>query len=510
MDLSRRSLLTAGITSALALGASPKSNAASLTKLLDKLPQKPKNIIFCVSDGMSDQIIAMADQYQQTVYGRNSYYHELLKQEGVNFAVQETRSLNSIVTDSSAAASTWGCGRRIWNGMVNCYPDKTMLHTLTEIMTDAGVRAGLVTTTTITHATPSGFSVSNLKRDDEAGLALKHLTSNVDILMGGGNRYFAPDKRADKRDLYAEFAAKGYKVVRTRNEVLNLKAKRILGIFSDSHTPYTVDRNQNPELQASTPTLAEMAKVAIENLKDSPKGFILQIEGGRVDHGAHGNDLAAALFDQIAFEEAVKVAIDFAAQDGETLVIITADHATGGPSLNGDGQEYIDSTYGLLQVQRMTCSYDGIWKAAADKKAASYMAALEEKYSIKIKQSEAEAIEAAAAGKSPLSVAKFSRSVGATLAQILGNYTRVTWTSGNHTSEHVWLTSFGPGSELIRGVVPNWTLHAFMLELKDLKDINPPQMNFAEAKKAYEKLRAEANVDFQQILAENDDAAYYY
>jgi|GEM_PF-5853748 len=143
--------------------------------------------------------------------------------------------------------------------------------------------------------------------------------------------------------------------------------RRLLGVFSDGHTPFSVDRNNDPLLQMSVPSLAEMASAAIDRLKSGSNGFLLQIEGGRVDHGGHGNDLAALVYDQIAFEEAVKVAVDFALSNGETLVVITTDHACGGPSLNGAGHEYGDSAAGLRTLTGMKASYAEVWRRAMPK-----------------------------------------------------------------------------------------------------------------------------------------------
>jgi alkaline phosphatase len=277
---------------------------------------------------MALQVVTMANHYQQMTEGKHSFWTELMERPDVATGFQDTRSLSSIVTDSAAAAGAWGSGRRQWNGQINVYPDGTKLRTLYNIAQEAGIKTGLVTTTTMTHATPSGFAVVIDNRDREADIAAQHLTNNVDVLLGGGDKFFNAEKRKDKRDLYKEFAAKGYQVVKDRNSLLGLKSGKILGIFSDSHVPFSVDRMNDVSIQTQVPTLAEMAKTAIENLKGGKNGFILQIEGGKVDHAGHANDIAGQIHDQIDFEDAVKVAIEFAEKDGETLVIITSDHAT--------------------------------------------------------------------------------------------------------------------------------------------------------------------------------------
>lgn len=447
-----------------------------------------KNIIFLVADGMPISIPTMADHYLRLTTGKGSYWMGLLDEPYVVNALQDTRSLNSVVTDSSAAASTWGCGRWIWNGQLNMYPDGTRMRTLFNLFQAQGMKTGLVTTTTMTHATPSGFVIVHPTRDDEAGIAAQYLGRDVDVLFGGGNRHFAADKRKDKRDLYKEFARKGYQIVRDRAGMRAATGKRLLGIFADGHLPYTVDRKNSAKLASTVPTLAQMAHKAIETLKGAPNGFILQIEGGRVDHGNHANDLPAAVFDQIDFEEAMKVAVDFALNDGETLVIVTSDHACGGTALNGAGEEYIDSTNGLRTLQKMRSSWTNLLtEIRLEPKVPRIQDLARSKIGINLKKEEAEAILAAIENKSPFRASSFYGSASATLGLILGNHTKVTFTSGNHTNDHVLLTAMGPGSERINGLVQNTSLFKIMLAARGIKDPNPPQMSFEEANKSYHK-----------------------
>lgn len=499
MGISRRNLLIGAASSPLAFGTLP----------FGKTSKPVKNLIFCVADGMADQIPAMADVYLQLTEGRRSYWTQLMAQEYAHSALQATRSLNSVVTDSSAASSSWGSGRHIWNGQLNCYPDKTMLAPIARLVQDKGVRTGLVTTTTITHATPAGFGVAVLLRDWEPIIAEEYLKSSIDVLMGGGDKFFAPGKRKDKRDLYADFSKAGYQVVKNRAELAAARPTgRILGIFSDSHTPFSVDMAHDEELAKKSPPLSEMVKAALANLKDSPKGFLLQIEGGKVDHAAHANDLAGAIFDQIEFELAVKAAVEFALADGETLVIITSDHATGGPSLNGDGDEYGDSTAGLLSLSKMTCSYGPLNSAFGEKPdGAKVREVVSEKLGIDLNPEEADGIAAGIDKKSPLKVAKFYNWANGTLAAILGNYSRVTWTSGNHTAEHVWVTAVGPRSEEIRGVVTNVQFHEFIKSCWDIRHEQPPQMTLEAATPLYHKLMEELKEkDKLQAIHWHDDS----
>jgi alkaline phosphatase len=460
---------------------------------------------------MAVSALTMADYLRQLTVGKHSYWHDLINAPDVILGLQETRSLNSLVTDSAAASSAWGCGRRIWNGQLNMFPDGTELRPIASIAREAGMRTGLVTTTTITHATPAGFAVNCVQRDLEALIAEKYLKAGVDVLMGGGAKAFDSTLRKDKRDLYADFAKAGYKVAKNRKELMATpKSGKVLGIFNNGHMPYTVDRNHDATLQETRPTLAEMTAHAIENLKNSPKGFLLQIEGGRVDHGGHANDLAALVYDQIAFEEALKVAVDFARKDGETLVVLTTDHACGGPALNGAGDEYSDSNSGLLHLTKMKCSYDTLLATIGENPTpATVRDVIADRYAIAITPQEAEALVQTTAGKSPFAVSEFYNDTLSTLAVVLGNHTKVTWTSLHHTADHVVVLALGPGKETFRGIVPNYQFFQKMLSARELKWQNPPQMDFEKARPFYEKLRVGllADPELHEMYSLHEDDA---
>lgn len=490
MSMTRRSLLGLG-ASALAV----PSFAQNLTfSTSDTKQTEAKNIIFLVADGMAIQTMSIADEFQNYVHGRRSYWQWLMNQDFAHTGLQQTASLTGVVTDSSAASSAWGSGQHIWNAQVNQYPDETKLTPISHIMSSAGVKVGLVTTTRITHATPAGFGVSVYDRDNEDLIATEYLTSGADVLMGGGSRHFDPTKRKDKEDVYAKFAAQGFKILKTREDLMAYKGGKVVGTFSSSHVPYSIDRDNDPEIAKTVPTLAEMTRAAIMALKDGPKGFLLQVEGGRVDHAGHANDLAGIVFDQIAFEEAVKVAVEFAIQDKNTLVVITTDHATGGPSLNGDGDEYFDTTGALRSFANFKASYEVmVPKFGKEPTAKSVAAAVEECLGYRLSGAEAVAIASGYKDDSPFAVSRLLGWNGGTMGAVLGNHSRVMWTSGNHTSDHCLVTAVGPGSEFFLGLNPNVSYFNHMLALKGLSHKNPT-MSFEDALKAREARKASGYV----------------
>jgi alkaline phosphatase len=194
------------------------------------------------------------------------------------------------------------------------------------------------------------------------------------------------------------------------------------------------------------------------------------------------------LFDQMAFEDAVKVAIEFALEDGETLVIVTSDHATGGPSLNGAGDEYWDSTAGMVSILNAKASFDRVVpQLRSNATVAGVKDVIKANYGFEIKDAEAEAILASLADKHPLMLSEFTRSANMTLSEVLGNYSKIRFTSQNHTSDHVLVTAVGPGSEQCGGVTENVKFFDMMLAAKGLAWSNPT-MTLEEAMRHRDKL----------------------
>ena len=488
------------------IGSMAAGLAASATGQTQTTRRQPKNIIFCVSDGMAVSVPTIVDGLSRQSTGKPSYWCELMNQPYATNGLQHTRSLSSVVTDSSAASSAWGSGRRVWNGQVNMFPDGTALTTLAQIVKGKGMKVGLVTTTTVTHATPAGFVASIASRGNEPGIAVQYLERGVDVILGGGDRFFNPAQRTDKRDLYADYAKAGYTVVKDHGALLASNAKKLLGVFSNSHVPYTVDRDHSADLQTKIPTLAEMARTAINALNGSPEGFLLQIEGGKVDHAGHAADIAGQVFDQIAFEQAVKVAVDFALQDGETLVIVTADHATGGPALNGSGDEYFDSTKGMETIRNAKASFDVmLGKVAVLRSTADAKNLINETYGYEITDAAAAALVSRDFRNR---TSEFDRSLNILLADVLGNHSKVTYTCLNHTSDHVLVTAVGPGSEQCGRLTENTAFFDMMLASRGWSFSNPT-MSFEEAMRHRGKLQAMFRAD-RDLYASPDEPTDHF
>jgi len=306
-----------------------KKTHSSNTERLPLVENKPiKNVILLIADGTG---IAQISSGQLNIVGADGYLN--LQRMPVTGLVK-TQSSNSLITDSAAGATAYSCGMKTNNGMIAFLPDDSHCKTLVEIAEEKGMSTGLVATSTITHATPASFAAHVRSRANQAGIAKQYLDSNVEVFLGGGREFFIPQdqegsSRKDDLNLIEEFEKKDYEYVSTAEEMKNSSSNKILGLFANS--------GLNSENR--TPTLGEMTVTALSKLEINEKGFFLMVEGSQIDWAGHGNNAEYAIREMKDFDDAVKEALDFAEKDGETLVVLTADHETGGMTMLNSSED---------------------------------------------------------------------------------------------------------------------------------------------------------------------------
>ncbi len=287
----------------------PRENKVEITK--------PKNIVLLIGDGMGLSQISAGnyDNDNQTAL------------EGFPVVgIHKCHSSSKLVTDSAAAATSFACGVKTFNGAIGVRADSTPVQTILEELEERGFSTGLVATSTIVHATPASFIAHNEYRKNYEAIALDFLETEVDYFVGGGKKYF--DRREDERDLIAELKARDYTVedYLTDFKDCELPASGNFAYFSADKDPLPYDQGRDYLVDASKAGLS-----FLDNHGD--QGMFLMIEGSQIDWGGHANTPSYVLTEFYEFDIVIQEVLDWAKEDGETLVIVTADHETGGLSI---------------------------------------------------------------------------------------------------------------------------------------------------------------------------------
>lgn len=456
--LSRRAFLGTGaaVAGAVAAGATivRQARAADISKPV------ARNLIFLVADGMSMGTLQMGDLLVRQRTGKPSHWVQLLSRQGARHAAMNTQSADSIVTDSAAAASQWGTGKPMNNTWIGRSPDGSMPEPILVRAARAGKATGLVTTCRITHATPAGF-IANLEanRDDESQIAEQMLERRVDVLMGGGGVFMTPDRLAPHQDA---------RVVRTKAELAGGMAsgKRFIGIFSDKHMAYEIDRERSAPTQ---PPLADMTRAALAALDAAPSGFVMQVEGGRVDHAAHSNDAAALIHDQAAFDEALGVVLDWADSRDDTLIIVTTDHGNANPAVTDYGAR---GNAGFDRLLRATRSFAWIEERLSSKDGDRpsrdlLRQTVLEATGVALEAGDLDVLDRWMAGKSVDPT--YLRNTGTSpLGSVLANHFAVAFLSANHTCDMVPVSAWGPASDRLPGYLKMTDMHGVMTGALDI------------------------------------------
>ncbi|VAW59481.1 Alkaline phosphatase [hydrothermal vent metagenome] len=298
--------------------------------------RRVKNIILMIGDGMGAEHRQLARIIQHNKSAEQAMNRLLIKGE------VRTSAFKGRVTDSAASATAMATGHKTRNGIIGLGPDLNHFGNIVEDAKAKGKATGLVTTTHITHATPAAFVAHTGSRKNMLEIADQISLAEVDVLMGGGEVYFLPEsetgcsvqagKRTDGKNLIKMLQSSGYSFICNENMLKALDTqfpRRVLGLFG-------AEGLQRP----ISPNLALMTDKSIELLSQYPQGFFLMIEGGQIDWASHDNDAEKLMQSLRGFDQAVKVASDFALSRDDTLIIVTADHETGGLQINrnSDGQ----------------------------------------------------------------------------------------------------------------------------------------------------------------------------
>jgi len=278
--------------------------------------KNPKNVIFLIGDGMG-----LAQIYAGMVANGNSLQLERCTYSGFS----KTYSSNNFTTDSGAGGTALACGVKTKNGMIGMSPDSVSVPSILELSEKNKLSTGIVVACSVTHATPASFIAHQVNRDMNEEIATDYLKTDIDVFIGGGRKYF--EDRTDGRNLTSELKAKDYQIAYNLNDVKAVKSGKLAGLLYE---------DQNPGMPERGTMLPDATITAIDILSNNKKGFFLMVEGSQIDWAGHDNNSVQMIKEVLDFDQTIGKVLDFAKKDGNTLVIITADHETGGMSiLNG-------------------------------------------------------------------------------------------------------------------------------------------------------------------------------
>ncbi|MFC1743052.1 alkaline phosphatase [Candidatus Riflebacteria bacterium] len=450
--------------------------------------KKPKNIILMIGDGFGPQAMGAYTMYTHTIQHRPSSFEKVMNQG--TLGVCDTHPYFNIVSDSSAGGTALATGFKTRNEMVGMGPHGEDLETVLEYAQKIGKATGLVTNTTITHATPASFYAAWAKRNDETIIADQLFKNGaIDVLFGGGLTQFIPQGkkasdyakihplqegrsyRKDNMNLLESAKSKGYTTVFNANELKEAPLRgKILGLFGGTHLPYAVDRMNIPGM--NVPSLLEMTEAAIQRLERNRKGFFLMVESGKMDHVLHANDGGALFREMEETDKVFEFLFAYAKKRGDTLLVLTADHETGGFGFSyqkrrggklkltlKSGAEYVTKyNYADLKLFQMLMSQTRSFKllineAAKDPKKLVELIKLHTPFRIN------EKLAQIVLTKGPRDYAAFytgyaSRPISV-LSSILSGQTSIVWSSGTHTHTPVFCISYGPYSSRLKGYFQN-------------------------------------------------------
>lgn len=398
--------------------------------------QTPKNVIVLIPDGMGTSNTGALRQYLSDGTEITALDRTLV---GQMITTPENPDDLRNVTDSAAAGTAMATGEKTYSGAIGVDNDGSRLTNLSEIAKSMGKSVGSVATADMTHATPAAFLAHNESRNNNNEIADSYIDDRVDgeikidVMLGGGTDFFI----REDRNLIEEFQDEGYDYVETKEDMLNAEGDKLIGLFAPKGMPKYWDMDEE------TPSLSEMTWKAIDVLSRNEDGFFLMVEGSQIDWANHDNDPVGLISEMEDFNNAYEIALNFAIEDGETLIISAADHDCGGFGMAGYGG---DDRWNPEPLRQMSKTPEYIATAVEE---AGTTDVLSEYIEWELTSSELQAIEDAIVTGDAYEVTY------TTIIEGVNTRTNSGWTSGDHTGGDVSMYAYGPGWEKFVGINDN-------------------------------------------------------
>ncbi|MFH0958585.1 MAG: alkaline phosphatase [Pseudomonadota bacterium] len=436
--------------------------------------EKAKGVILMIGDGMGINQVKSAEIYSRAILGQDLSISSI-----ETSGLTTTHAANSKVTDSAAAATALYSGYKTDTGKLNILPDGRKVFNVATAAKNAGMSVGVVSTTRVTDATPAAIYSNSPRRDCEAYIAGQLPEFSPDVILGGGGAYFVPSsqkgsKRTDQKDIIELMKGRGYGFVENNSELKAVNPKtvdKLFGLFSTSNMAFAIDREHHDAFSAQ-PSLADMTKVALSIVGKNPKGFFIMIEGGRIDHACHLHDIKTMITETLDFDAAVGAALSYQKTHPDVLVIVTADHETGGLTPAVEGTEFSVEPQSLVPIKKSLDFVANKIKKDPERQDAILKSAgldLTEDESTLFRNNQTKAVEEKPSGNKNTAKPKFAKSATMeALSVITSARAKVNWTTFGHTEQPVMTKAVGPGAQLFSGNYDNTDIAKKIAEILNL------------------------------------------
>lgn len=415
----------------------------------------PPNIIFMIGDGMGFEYIS-AYRYAQSELGAPALtptvFDDLLVGAATTYPDDDTW-----VTDSAASATALAAGVKSYNGAIGLDRQQQPVTTLMEVAKQQGWGTGAVVSVQVTHATPAAFFTHHASRNMYDAIAdsyAQQITAgqwSFDVLLGGGYSHF----HRDDKNWLPELTAQGLHIATAVEQLNDMQQTPVLGLFAPLALPHSID---------AEPQLANMTEHALRLLQQqqqsSGKPFALMVEGSMIDWCGHANDIACAVHEVADFANAIEVVLNYQKQHPNTLVVITADHSTGGLSL-GQGGEY---AWYSDKVMGIKASIEVMTRGLLERQPNEFRDYLTPLLNLPVTEQQWQQLEAV---QVPAELRGRARQMpyGKVLVNIISEHTRTGWTTTGHTAVDVPVLAIGPGAEQFRGYQDNTDIAKLLLNI---------------------------------------------
>jgi len=411
---------------------------ASLPSLpvMTDAPNVPKNLVIMIGDGMGPAYTSAYRYYKnnpQTEEVEQTVFDRLL----VGTASTTPARVSGYVTDSAAAATALATGVKTYNGAISVDIDKQPLTTIMELAKQKGLAIGIAVNSQINNATSAAFLSHNVSRKNYDELAKSYLDVDADVLFGGGQKYFPPA-------LIKQFENKGYRYLSDFSQLDSITEIKVIGLFAEVQFPWAID-------EPGENRLSQLTRKALELLSQNEQGFVLLVEGSLIDWAGHNNDIATAMAEMDEFANAIEVVEQYVRNHNDTLMVVTADHNTGGLSMGARD----DNRWGADVIRGVTASPETMaMRAVADD---NWQQGIAVSLGFDLRDDELSQLN-----KAHMQGQEVLRGA---IKTIIDTRSNTGWTTDAHTGVDVQVFAYGPAAELFNGHQDNTDIAKKLISL---------------------------------------------